>query len=188
MKKVKQLGITALSALMLSSFTLPAFASAQVANGSASNSEAQIELPTGPINIDKRIELELRQVDYNALFRTVGAELGINSSTGDVTTQGWKTKLAKEVAQELIKKLKNVGSRAWNEQIKIYVDKIPLLTTNAKTTLKTYLSYQVLMEALDIMVGFTGTAEAGLSNALQSVGLPAWLSDPASRAIIFFLL
>ncbi|MCG7381715.1 hypothetical protein [Paenibacillus sp. ACRRY] len=187
MKKVKQLGIASLSALLLSSFTLPAFASAQVANGNSTNSGTQIELPSGQINLDKRIELELRQVDYDTLFRTVGAELGITSTAGDVTTQGWKTKLAKEVAQELIKKLKNVGSRAWNEQIKVYVDKLPL-TAGAKTTLKTYLSYQVLMQALDIMVDFTGTAEDGLSNALQSVGIPAWLSDPAARAIVFFLL
>ncbi|MBE7683264.1 hypothetical protein [Paenibacillus sp. P13VS] len=188
MKKVKQLGIASLSALLLSSFTLPAFASAQVANGNSTNSGTQIELPSGPIDLDKRIELELRQVDYDTLFRTVGAELGITSSAGDVTTQGWKTKLAKEVAQELIKKLKNVGSRAWDAQIKEYVDKIPLLTDGAKTTLKYYLSYQVLMQALDIMVDFTGTAEDGLSNALQSVGLPAWLSDAAARAIVFFLL
>lgn len=187
MKKVKQLGIASLSALLLSSFTLPAFASAQVANGNSTNSGTQIELPSGPINLDKRIELELGQVDYDTLFRTVGAELGITSTAGDVTTQGWKTKLAKEVAQELIKKLKNVGSRAWNEQIKVYVDKLPL-TAGAKTTLKTYLSYQVLMQALDIMVDFTGTAEDGLSNALQSVGVPSWLSDPAARAIVFFLL
>ncbi|CAI6052409.1 hypothetical protein PAECIP112173_01446 [Paenibacillus sp. JJ-100] len=187
MKKLKQLGIASLSALLLSSFTLPAFASAQVANGNSTNSGTQIELPSGTINLDKRIELELRQVDYNTLFRTVGAELGITSTAGDVTTQGWKTKLAKEVAQELIKKLKNVGSRAWNEQIKVYVDKLPL-TNGAKTTLKTYLSYQVLMEALDIMVDFTGTAEDGLSNALKAVGVPSWLSDPAARAIVFFLL
>ncbi|WP_458122823.1 hypothetical protein [Paenibacillus sp. Z3-2] len=44
------------------------------------------------------------------------------------------------------------------------------------------------MQALDIMVDFTGTAEDGLSNALQSVGVPAWLSDAAARAIVFFLL
>ncbi|GAS82411.1 hypothetical protein BK131_03375 [Paenibacillus amylolyticus] len=188
MKKIKQLGIASLSALLLSSFTLPAFASAQVANGTLPvNTGTQIELPTGPINKDARTELELRQVDYNALFRTVGSELGMTTAAGEVGTLGWKTKLAKEVAQELIKKLKNVGSRAWNEQIKVYVDKLPL-TAGAKTTLKTYLSYQVLMQALDIMVDFSGTAEDGLSNALQSIGVPGWLSDPAARAIVFFLL
>ncbi|WP_166245456.1 hypothetical protein [Paenibacillus turpanensis] len=51
------------------------------------------------INLGKRIELELRQVDYDTLFGTFGAEPGITSIAGDVTTQGWKTKLAKEVAQ-----------------------------------------------------------------------------------------
>ncbi|WP_413374641.1 hypothetical protein [Paenibacillus taichungensis] len=188
MKKVKQLGIASLSALLLSSFTLPAFASAQVANESSINSGTQVELPTGPIVKDARVELELRQVDYDALFRTVGAELGMTTAAGEVGTLGWKTKLAKEVAKDLISKLKNVGSRAWNEQIKVYVDKLPLLTDGAKTTLKGYLSYQVLMQALDIMVDFTGTAEDGLSNALQSVGVPGWLSDAAARAIVFFLL
>lgn len=37
-------------------------------------------------------------------------------------------------------------------------------------------------------VDFKGTAEDGLSYGLQNVGLPAWLADPASRAVIFFLL
>ncbi|MGM0890823.1 MAG: hypothetical protein ACQEW5_28840 [Bacillota bacterium] len=73
----------------------------------------------------------------------------------------------------MIKKLKNVGSRAWNEQIKEYVDKLPL-TANAKKNLKYYLSYQVLvlMEALDILIDFTVTAETGnLSNILLFVSL-----------------
>ncbi|MEC0124161.1 hypothetical protein [Paenibacillus pabuli] len=187
MKKVKQLGIASLSALLLSSFTLPAFASAQVANESSINSGTQIELPTGPIVIDARVELELRQVDYDALFRTVGAELGIKSTAGDVTTQGWKTKLAKEVAKDLTAKLKNVGSRAWNATISEYVDKLPV-TDGAKATLKLYLGYQTLLTALDWMIDFTGTAEDGLSYGLQQVGLPAWLADFASKAIVFFLL
>lgn len=98
-----------------------------------------------------------------------------------------ENKTGKRSSTRINQKLKNVGSRAWNEQIKVYVDKLPL-TAGAKTTLKTYLSYQVLMQALDIMVDFSGTAEDGLSNALQSIGVPGWLSDPAARAIVFFLL
>jgi hypothetical protein len=176
---------------LLSSFTLPAFANAQAANSveSSITSETKIDLKNGIVN--ERVEQELIQVDYDNLFKTVGTNLGLvdtQQSSGKVSTQGWKTKLAKEVALKLISKLKNIGSRAWNEQIKIYVDKIPLLTDGAQETLKYYLGYQVLMEALDIMVDFSGTAEDGLSYALQQVGLPAWLSDIAARGIVFFLL
>ncbi|MCP3810140.1 MULTISPECIES: hypothetical protein [Paenibacillus] len=191
MQKFKQLGITSLSALMLSSFTLPAFANAQAANNveSSITSETKIDLENGIV--DERVEQELRQVDYDDLFKTVGTNLGMVDTqrpSGEVSTQGWRSKFAKEVALELISKLKNIGSCAWNEQIKIYVDKIPLLTDGAKETLKYYLGYQVIMQALDIMVDFTGTAEDGLAYALKYVGLPAWLAEPASRAIVFFLL
>lgn len=89
--------------------------------------------------------------------------------------------------QKLIKELRNIGSRSWNEKINEYIDQFPL-TEGVKNKLKYYLSYQVLMEALNIMVDFEGTAEDGLSSALQAVGLPAWLSDAAARAVVFFLL
>ncbi|MDY8048549.1 hypothetical protein UY416_19865 [Paenibacillus polymyxa] len=175
MQKFKQLSIASLSALMLSSFTLPAFANAQAANNveSSITSETKIDLENGIV--DERVEQELRQVDYDDLFKTVGTNLGMVDTqrpSGEVSTQGWRSKFAKEVALELISKLKNIGSRAWNEQIKIYVDKIPLLTDGAKETLKYYLGYQVIMQALDIMVDFTGTAEDGLAYALKYVGLP----------------
>ncbi|MET3211165.1 UNVERIFIED_CONTAM: Zn/Cd-binding protein ZinT [Paenibacillus sp. PvR008] len=152
-------------------------------------SETKIDLENGIV--DERTEQELRQVDYDDLFKTVGTNLGlvdIQKSSGEVSTQGWRTKAAKEVALKLISKLKNIGSRAYNEQIRIYVDKIPFLTDGAKETLKYYLGYQVLMQALDIMVDFSGTAEDGIAYGLKYVGLPWWLAEPASRAIVFFLL
>lgn len=191
MQKFKQLGIASLSALLLSSFTLPAFVNAQAANNVefSITSETKIDLKNGIV--DERVEQELRQVDYDDLFKTVGTNLGLvdtQQSSGELSTQGWRTKLAKDVAKKLISQLKNIGSRAWNEQIKIYVDKIPFLTDGAKETLKYYLGYQVIMQALDIMVDFTGTAEDGLAYGLKYVGLPAWLAEPASRAIVFFLL
>ncbi|KAF6574692.1 hypothetical protein G9G54_22400 [Paenibacillus sp. EKM212P] len=65
--------------------------------------------------VDERVEQKLRQVDYDDLFKIVGSNLGLvdtQQSSGEVSTQGWKTKLAKEVALKLISKLKNIGSRA----------------------------------------------------------------------------
>ncbi|MGW8957657.1 hypothetical protein [Paenibacillus sp. NPDC055715] len=175
MKKFKQLGIVSLSTLLLSSFALPAFANAQATNNAESSiaSETKIDMENGIV--DERIEQELRQVDYDDLFKTVGTNLGlvdIQKSSGEVSTQGWRTKAAKEVALKLISKLKNIGSRAYNEQIKIYVDKIPFLTDGAKETLKYYVGYQMLMQALDIMVNFSGTAEDGIAYGLKYVGLP----------------
>lgn len=181
MNKLKQLGFVSLATLMLSTATLPALANAQV--------KSNLNLETRHIH-SKSIEQELRQVDYNALFRTVSAQLGLNEAqhaSGEVNAMGWKTKVAKEVAQKLITQLKNVGSRAWDETIKDYVNKLPL-TKGAKDNLKYYLSYQVLMEALNIMVDFQGTAEDGLSNALEDIGVPGWLAGAAARAIVFFLL
>lgn len=187
MSKFKKIGLASVSALMLSTIATPAFA--------AQTAEKEIELTIDAnsglsnVELDPEVALELSTVDYFALFGTVSSNLGINQQQqpGEITTYGLKSMAAKTAAKQMIKKLKNVGSRAWNEQIKEYVDKLPL-TANAKKNLKYYLSYQVLMEALDILVDFSGTAEAGLSNALKKVGVPSYLSDVASRAIVFFLL
>ncbi|WP_404469055.1 hypothetical protein [Sutcliffiella horikoshii] len=187
MRKVKKIGLISVSVLMLSTIATPAFSAhiadkegdfAIVANSGLSN-----------VELDPEVALELSKVDYYALIGTVSNNLGLNppQQPGEITTYGLKGMAAKTAAKQMIKKLKNVGSRAWNEQIKEYVDKLPL-TANAKKSLKYYLSYHVLMEALDILVDFTGTAEAGLSNALKKVGVPSYLADVASRAIVFFLL
>ncbi|SDF57212.1 hypothetical protein SAMN04488689_105393 [Paenibacillus sp. cl6col] len=179
---VKRLLATTLSTAIIFSVTSPVFANV-------------VPTATTPSSFDNsnlseldRIELELRQVDYVDLFRTVGTNLGIVEASGEASTLGWKSKAAKEIAKDLIKKLKNVGSRAWNEQIANYVNKIPLLSEGAKDKLKYYLGYQVLMEALDVMLNFTGIAEDGLTYAFEYMGLPKWLAEIAARAIVFFLL
>ncbi|KWW15471.1 MULTISPECIES: hypothetical protein [Peribacillus] len=189
MNKLKQLGLASMSALMLSTVALPTFANAQ--NSDEYYSE---DLNSNPgllnVEVDEAIELELSQVDYYDLFNTVSNNLNIADDqqlSGQITTFGLKTMAAKQAAKQMIKKLKNVGSRAWNEQIKVYVDKLPL-TSKAKKSLNYYLSYQVVMEAFDILVDFSGTAEAGLSKALKQVGVPSYLADVTSRAIVFFLL
>lgn len=58
----------------------------------------------------------------------------------------------------------------------------------AKDKLKYYLGYQVLMEALNVVLNFTGIAEDGLTYAFEYMGLPKWLAEIAARAIVFFLL
>ncbi|MEK4432931.1 hypothetical protein MHB54_27635 [Paenibacillus sp. FSL M7-0802] len=98
MQKFKQLGIASLSALMLSSFTLPALANAQAANNveSSITSVTNIDLENGIV--DERVEQELRQVDYDDLFKTVGTNLGMVDAqrpSGEVSTQGWRSKFAK---------------------------------------------------------------------------------------------
>ncbi|MFZ2464312.1 MAG: hypothetical protein WAW77_11980 [Caldibacillus thermoamylovorans] len=190
MGKIKKVGLISISAsvLMLTTITAPAFAAQTAEKEVGITVNSNIRLSN--IELDPKVALELSRVDYFALFGTVSSNLGINKQQkqpGQITTYGLKGMAAKVAAKQMINKLKNIGSRAWNEQIKQYIDKLPL-TDNAKKNLKYYLSYQVLMEALNILIDFTGTAEDGLANALTRIGVPSYLADVASRAIVFFLL
>lgn len=44
------------------------------------------------------------------------------------------------------------------------------------------------MEALNVVLNFTGGAEDGLTYAFEYMGLPKWLAEIAARSIVFFLL
>ncbi|MGM0890824.1 MAG: hypothetical protein ACQEW5_28845 [Bacillota bacterium] len=78
-----------MSALMLSTVALPAFANAQ---NSDESYFGNLNSDPGVLNVevDEDIELELRQVDYFALFGTVSSNLGINQQQqpGEITTYG----------------------------------------------------------------------------------------------------
>ena len=102
-------------------------------------------------------------------------------------TNGVKSRAAKEAAKKAIKELRGIGPKVWNEKMKSYTNKLPL-TAKAKKTVYYYLSYQVLMETLNIVVDFEGTAQDGIIKGLKKMGCPGWLAGIVARGITFFLL
>lgn len=102
-------------------------------------------------------------------------------------TDGLKSKGAKVAAKKMIKELKGIGPKVWNEKMKGYSKKLPI-SSKAQKTVAYYMSYQVLMETLNVVVDFEGTAQEGIKKGLRKMGCPAWLTGIIARGITTFLL
>ncbi|SDC32699.1 hypothetical protein [Shouchella lonarensis] len=196
MNKMKKASIAALSALMLSTAVLPTLANAQ----SAEKLDQDVFV-LDEFEFDAEMLEELEQVDFQFLLQGIGKDLGINNrlpnlggtiafpvDDGIVTAQGIKGQAAKAAAKQMMKKLKGIGQKAWDESVKEWVDKIPLINNKTKKALRYWLGYKIAWKTLDILLGVEGTAEDGIRYALKKVGVTGWMADVIARGLVFFLL
>ncbi|USL45174.1 hypothetical protein [Priestia megaterium] len=132
-------------------------------------------------------ELQSAGITTSDIVKGIQRELPKDSSSGEMTTMGVKSQAAKVAAKAMIKKLGRYGKVAWDRTVSSYINKLPISSTSKKL-LKGYLKYEVVMKTLNVVIGFSGTITAGISNQLQKTGVPKWLSDMVARALVTLLL
>ncbi|TKI69115.1 hypothetical protein FC756_09625 [Lysinibacillus mangiferihumi] len=198
MKKSK----TIVSSLLASALLFGAVAPANLNVKAAAENDEKIEELGSQETLELlELQYELQKHDITAEDIVFGIQEGLpqndilvdtpqsfaNPSTEQVSPYGLKTEAAKVAAKQMIKNIQRIGSIAWDRTVREYVNKLPI-SDSAKKTLKKYLGYQMVMQVLDVVIGFSGTIEEGISNQLQNIGCPAWIADLVARALVALLL
>ncbi|WP_068498259.1 hypothetical protein [Paenibacillus kribbensis] len=103
-----------------------------------------------------------------------GTDINLN---GDVTTQGkvsWSIKAIKAALKASASKIDNA--------IRTAIDWLPVSQT-VKNNLTNVVKVDAIIKALDVVTDFSGSVEDALSQAIQYLGVPAWIADILARAV-----
>lgn len=82
----------------------------------------------------------------------------------------------------MLKNLQRTGSVTWDRTVREYVNKLPL-PDSAKSTLKKYLGYQMVMGVLDVVIDFSGTIEDGIICTNSKNRLSSMVSRYGSKSV-----
>lgn len=107
--------------------------------------------------------------------------------TSEYTTSGIKSKAAKEAAKLMLKKIKGIGEKAWNDTVKEYINKLPV-SASVKKTLIAYTSYQFVMETLNVVIDFEGDITEAIEDYLMNIGFNSFFAGLIARTLVFLLL
>lgn len=89
---------------------------------------------------------------------------------------------AKEAAKLILKKIRSIGKKAWDKAVINTMNSLPLSSSVKKSILQ-FIKYDSIIHVLDIVTGFNGTIENGLTTGYERLGAPYWLASMLARLV-----
>ena len=129
-----------------------------------------IESPESLQEIDEIIINE-DEITYDIL-NTLNLDYGISQSELkiiDSSTRGLKGTAAKKAIKQLLKKIKKMGKKKWNNTIN--------KNKSIPKSIKKFLQYDSIIKMFNNALDVSGKIEDMLSYSLKKMGLPTWLAN-----------